>query len=62
MKKNFLKIRVISTFEINHAITDAHTLFIISTLLYSLTIEQFMMHLFSMHALLHPALVSKIAL
>ena len=39
-----------------------YTLFNISTLLYSLTIEQFLMQCFSMCATLHSALVSKSAL
>ena len=42
--------------------TLIHTLFNIRTLLYSLTIEQFLMHPFSTCASLHLALVSKIAL
>ena len=49
-RKNFKKMLIL------------HTIFIISTLIYSLTIEEFLIHSFSMCASLPLALVSKIAL
>ena len=55
------KTTLILAFEVI-VLSLVHTLFIISILLYSLTIEQFLMYPFSVRASCHSALVSKIAL